>query len=108
MRELMRLSLAKGISLDPHFVRSISEDGRKVRSADITARKVFSRETSALVTDCLKDTVRDGTARSLYAALDCIAGKTGTVQKSGSANSDAWSVSYTTRQRSARLTAATI
>lgn len=87
----------EGNFVRPHFVKSISEDGRKVCSADITARKVFSRETSALVTDCLKDTVRDGTARSLSVLPFDIAGKTGTVQKSDSANSDAWSVSYTTR-----------
>lgn len=87
----------EGNFVRPHFVRNISKDGRKVRSADITARKVFSREKSALITDCLKDTVREGTARSLSVLPFDIAGKTGTVQKSGLVNSDAWSVSYTTR-----------
>lgn len=84
-----------GEYIKPHYVRAISNGGDKIYSADTSLRRVCSAETAYLMTDCLADTVKDGTAKSLSALPFAVAGKTGTVQKNGEYNSDAWSVSYT-------------
>lgn len=86
----------EGNYIRPHFVRCIAENGSKISTADITAKQVFSPATAALVTDCLVDTVKSGTARTLSSLPFAVAGKTGTVQKDAEFNTDAWSVSYTT------------
>lgn len=85
----------EGNFIKPHFVRAIVRDGMKVATADIRAKQVFSPAASALVTDCLADTVRSGTAKTLSSLPFEVAGKTGTVQTANEKNSDAWCVSYT-------------
>lgn len=86
----------EGNYIRPHFVRAVVSDGRKIAVADVSARQVFSAQTAALVTDCLRDTVKSGTARSLSSLPFDVAAKTGTVQKNADFNTDAWSLSYTT------------
>ena len=89
-------ALARGGNyVKPHFVRAIVKDGVKTASPDVHAERVFSPETAALVTDCLEDTAKSGTARTLSSLGIAVAGKTGTVQRDGEYNTDAWSVSYT-------------
>ena len=89
-------SLARGgCHIPPHFVRSVSAEGRKIFSFSSEKRRVFSPATCSLVTDCLADTVKDGTARTLSSLPFETAGKTGTVQMDAERNSDAWCVSYT-------------
>lgn len=85
----------EGNYIKPHFVRAIVQDGKKIRTADVSAEQVFSPETAALITDCLRDTVKSGTARSLSTLPFAVAGKTGTVQKDSEYNTDAWSLSFT-------------
>ena len=86
----------EGNFIEPHFVRAVVKDGARVAAHPNTATRVFSPDASALVTDCLVDTVRDGTARTLSSLPFEVAAKTGTVERSDGVNTDAWSVSYTT------------
>lgn len=87
-----------GDYIKPHYVRSVVKDGRKIYSATPVRTSVVSPQTAYLMTDCLVDTVKDGTAKSLSALPFEVAAKTGTVQLDDERNSDAWSLSYTTER----------
>lgn len=85
-----------GSYVKPHYIRAIIREGRKIYSAETLSRtQVISPQTAYLMTDCLKDTVRTGTARSLSVLPFEIASKTGTVQKNREINTDAWNLSFT-------------
>lgn len=85
----------EGNFVRPHLVRAVVKDGRKVAVGGSACVAVFSPDTAALVTDCLADTAREGTAKALSSLPFDVAAKTGTVQKDASFNTDAWCVSYT-------------
>lgn len=84
-----------GEYIPPHTVRSVVKEGKKVFSTRVFGKRVFSPETATLITDCLCDTAKSGTARTLSALPFRVAAKTGTVQSGDGNNTDAWSVSYT-------------
>jgi cell division protein FtsI (penicillin-binding protein 3) len=70
-----------GELLEPHVVRAIIKNGRRVETPRKVLRRTISRETAAELTSILEDVVSRGTAKS--AALDSylVAGKTGTAAK---------------------------
>ncbi|MBO4539884.1 MAG: transglycosylase domain-containing protein [Clostridia bacterium] len=80
------------------FIRSVSTgDGSAIYTQIDKQTRAFSAATAYIVTDMLKKTVTDGTARKLLGFPFEIAAKTGTAESStGNGNSDAWNISYTT------------
>ena len=80
------------------FVRAVTtSDNIPLYASRPDQTHAFSAATAYILTDMLKKTVTDGTARKLQGFPFEIAAKTGTAESSsGSGNSDAWNVSYTT------------
>ena len=76
------------------FLRHIVDNGRKIYSNMPAGIDVITKETAYLLTDCLVDTVKAGTARSLSPLPFTIASKTGTVAKADGKNTDSWNASY--------------
>lgn len=85
----------QGVYRSPSFIRSISVNGRKIYEKAETTRRVFSEETSYLLTDMLKTAAESGTAKKLRSLPFSIAAKTGT-NGNENGNIDAYCVSYTT------------
>lgn len=83
----------------PTFIREIrDENGKILYSHTKNAERVFSEESSYLLTDILMDTVKNGTARKMQALPFQLAAKTGTAGgNTDNSNTDAWSVSYTSQ-----------
>ncbi len=90
-------TLANGGVFQPcGFISKIKINGNTVYKKAETATRVFSEQTSYLMTDVLKTTAKAGTAKKLR-SLPCeIAAKTGTVG-TVSGNTDAYALSYTQR-----------
>ena len=76
------------------FVSMIKINGETVYTRKTEARDVFSSDTAYLMTDMLKSTVENGTAKKLRSLPFEIAGKTGTVG-TADGNTDAYALSYT-------------
>ena len=85
----------KGKKQNTTFVRCIVDNGKKVYCSTPSNKQIFSNETAYLITDCLIDTVKDGTARTLSSLPFELASKTGTVSNNNDVNTDAWNISYT-------------
>ena len=85
----------KGKKQNTTFVRCIVDNGKKVYCSTPSNKQIFSNETAYLITDCLIDTVKDGTARTLSGLPFELASKTGTVSNNNGVNTDAWNISYT-------------
>lgn len=78
------------------FISSVRINGVPVYTKKNTTKRVFSKETAALMTDMLKTTAKNGTAKKLRGFPFEIAAKTGTVGEA-KGNTDAYAISYTTR-----------
>ena len=78
------------------FISAIKINGVPVYKKTQTAQKVFSQETAYLMTDMLKSTAKNGTAKKLRSLPFDIAAKTGTVGTE-KGNTDAYAISYTTK-----------
>ena len=78
------------------FISSIKINGATVYKKSNDEKRVFSTETASLITDILKGTAQNGTAKKLRSLPFEIAAKTGTVGSS-KGNTDAYAISYTTR-----------
>lgn len=78
------------------FISSIKINGREVYKRKIAQTRVFSEETSYLMTDMLRTAAKEGTAKKLRSLSFDVAAKTGTVG-TGKGNTDAYALSYTTR-----------
>lgn len=77
------------------FIERIKINGNTVYAKKQTSARVFSAETSYLMTDMLRTVAKSGTAKKLRSLPVDIAAKTGTVGgKTG--NTDAYALSYTT------------
>ena len=78
------------------FISSVKINGITVYKKPTNKQRVFSEESAYLMTDMLKSTVQNGTAKKLRALPFEVAAKTGTVgtQKG---NTDAYALSYTTK-----------
>jgi penicillin-binding protein 2A len=78
------------------FISSVAINGVTVYKKPKTGQKVFSSATASLMTDILKSTAKNGTAKKLRGVPFEVAAKTGTVgTKNG--NTDAYALSYTTK-----------
>ncbi|MBR4800064.1 MAG: transglycosylase domain-containing protein [Clostridia bacterium] len=77
------------------FVRFAAQNGFKAYSSEVDDEQILKPSTAQLMTVALKDTVEDGTARTLSALPFDVAAKTGTAQRADGMNSDAWCVSFT-------------
>lgn len=80
-----------GISASPSYVNYVTLNGKKVYSNTVKFTKVIDENTAYLLTNCLVDTVKDGTAKTLSVLPYEVAAKTGTT------DNDAWCASYTSR-----------
>ena len=78
------------------FIESIKINGLPIYHFSPKSTSVFSEETTYLMTDMLKTTVQEGTAKKLRSLPFEIAAKTGTVGTE-KGNTDAYAISYTTR-----------
>ncbi len=78
------------------FLSRVKINGEEVYERQSAPTRVFSEESSYLMTDILKSTAQKGTAKKLRTLPFELAAKTGTVgTKNG--NTDAYALSYTTR-----------
>ena len=78
------------------FISAVKINGRYVYKKQSNAKRVFHEDSAYLMTDMLKSTAQNGTAKKLRGLPFEIAAKTGTVgTKTG--NTDAYALSYTTR-----------
>ncbi len=75
------------------FLRYITDNGRKIYSFNAENTQVISSDTAYLIEDCLVDTVKNGTAKTLNTLPFTLASKTGTVSNKGE-NTDGWNVSF--------------
>ena len=78
------------------FISSVRINGVTVYKKRKQAKRVFSKATACLMTDMLKTTVENGTAKKLRSLPFEIAAKTGTVGNENG-NTDAYALSYTTK-----------
>lgn len=85
-----------GIFSEGGFISAVRINGITVYKKQTNNEKVFSEESAFLMTDMLKSTVKNGTAKRLRSLPFDVAAKTGTVgtQKG---NTDAYALSYTTK-----------
>lgn len=86
----------EGMKTTCGFIESIAINGKTVYKKPKNAQKVFSPESTYLMTDMLKSAAQNGTAKKLRELPFEIAAKTGTAgTKNG--NTDAYALSYTTK-----------
>jgi membrane peptidoglycan carboxypeptidase len=80
----------------PSFIRFVTKNNQKIYTTAQDKTKVISNATAFLLNDCLIDTAKTGTAKTLSSLPFSLASKTGTVQdtENSSINTDAWNVSY--------------
>lgn len=90
-------TLANGGTYTPGgFIREIKINGQSVYQRKIKRTRVFSNATACLLTDALKTTAKNGTAKKLRTLPFQVAAKTGTTgTKQG--NTDAYAISYTAK-----------
>lgn len=89
------------------LVSAISDaDGNVVYRRSVSAKRVYSPESCYLVTDCLRDCAKNGTAKKLSPLSFPIAAKTGTVGDD-SGNNDAYCLAYTPSRASLFWTGST-
>ncbi|MEG1663297.1 MAG: penicillin-binding transpeptidase domain-containing protein, partial [Clostridia bacterium] len=84
-----------GRKVTPHYVFAIADKGTKIYSQPVAYDLVVAADTAYLVTDCLVDTAKDGTAKGLSSLPFEVAAKTGTAQNNSGKNTDALNVGYT-------------
>lgn len=80
---------SNGFFKESSYVNYVTKNGVKLYSNEVKSTKVIDDDVASLLTDCLVDTVKDGTAKTLSTLPYQVASKTGTT------SSDAWCVAYT-------------
>ena len=86
--------LNNGNFVEAKFISYIADKNNKIIYTNPhNQTRVFREDTSYLMTDILKDCVKNGTAKKLNTLNFPIASKTGTVGQKY--NTDAWNISYT-------------
>ena len=78
------------------FIKEIFIDGRSVYKKKARKKRVFTAETAYLISDCLKSTAKEGTAKCLRSLPFDVAAKTGTAGTKEK-NTDAYTLSYTAK-----------
>ncbi len=76
------------------IARIVRSDGTEIYRYSPEQERVFSEETSYLVSDMLRTAAREGTARKLRALPFPVCAKTGTAEND-SGNTDAYTIAYT-------------
>ncbi len=88
-----------GKYIDIGFIKEIkTKDGKTIYKHNETGKQVIKESTAFLLSDMLKESVKNGTCRKLNLAnYNNICAKTGTVgvNNKNKENSDVWSLSYT-------------
>ncbi len=84
----------QGVYNDGAFISKVKINDENVYVRQSNAQEVFSKASAYLMTDILKSTVQNGTAKKLRTLPFEIAGKTGTVGNADG-NTDAYTISYT-------------
>lgn len=80
----------------PYFIQRITDlNGRLVYQHMDSGTQVLSPQNAYLMTSLLKTVITSGTGTRLKSAGTPVAGKTGTVNMTGSGNRDAWMSAYT-------------
>ncbi len=80
----------------PYFIQRITDlNGRLVYQHTDSGNQVLSPQNAYLMTSLLKTVVTSGTGTRLKSAGTPVAGKTGTVNMTGTGNRDAWMSAYT-------------
>ncbi len=80
----------------PYFIQRITDlNGRLVYQHTDSGTRVLSPQNAYLMTSLLKTVITSGTGTRLKTAGTPVAGKTGTVNMTGSGNRDAWMSAYT-------------
>lgn len=80
----------------PYFIERITDlNGKLVYQHTDSGNRVLSPQNAYLMTSLLKTVITSGTGTRLKTAGTPVAGKTGTVNMTGSGNRDAWMSAYT-------------
>ena len=87
-------ALTDGKFYECGFINEIKIDGFSIYKKPDAYKTVFSSDTAYLMTDVLKGTAKNGTAKKLRSLPFAVAAKTGTVGTS-KGNTDAYALSYT-------------
>ncbi len=88
-------TLARGGEyISPCYVSAVLDGDKKIYTSVPSVHRVIGEDTAYLLTDCLIDTVQDGTAKTLSTLPFKVASKTGTAGVSDY-NTDAWNAGYT-------------
>lgn len=85
-----------GIYREPYFIERITDrDGVIVYQHQDSGNRVLSAQSAYLITNLLRTVVTSGTGTRLSSLTVPVAGKTGTVNMTGSGNRDVWMAAYT-------------
>lgn len=79
------------------FIKEIRLNNVSIYKKNTDLERVLTEDGAYITTDMLIKTAKDGTAKKLASIPYQIAAKTGTVNGKGGKNSDAWCVSYSTK-----------
>ncbi len=79
-------------SVSNHITQISDQNGKILYEFSPQNKKTMQRQTARMITDCLVDAVKNGTAKKLDIDGIYVASKTGTTNQ----NRDAWNASYTT------------
>ncbi len=91
-------TLANGGVFQPcGFIASVKIDGVTVYAKPENKTQIFSEETAYLMSDVLRTTAKNGTAKKLRSLAYDVAAKTGTVG-TANGNTDAYALSYTNNE----------
>lgn len=84
-----------GVFYAPYFIEKITDaDGQVIYTHESQGRRVLSPQSAYLMTSLLQTVTSSGTGAKLSGAGTPVAGKTGTVNMTGSGNRDIWMAAY--------------
>lgn len=85
-----------GIYYEPYFIETILDrDGAVIYQHQDSGARVLSTQSAYLMTNLLRTVITSGTGTRLASLSVPVAGKTGTVNMTGSGNRDVWMAAYT-------------
>lgn len=85
-----------GMYHEPYFIeRILDRDGAVIYQHQDSGNRVLSAQSAYLITNLLRTVITSGTGTRLSSLSVPVAGKTGTVNMTGSGNRDVWMAAYT-------------
>lgn len=85
-----------GMYHEPYFIeRILDRDGAVIYQHQDSGNRVLSAQSAYLMTNLLRTVITSGTGTRLSSLSVPVAGKTGTVNMTGSGNRDVWMAAYT-------------